>query len=260
MSLILEALRKSEAERRRGQAPDLFAELPPAAHRHGRALAPWHWLLLAVAVCAALAWLTRDRWMTSTAPATAPVADTTVSAAPESSGETRVQPVEPDPIAATDNSANTSRITVDVVPIPPATAPRPAPSRPAIAPAPAVVQEPLPVEPEVAPPPAQDPVPTEPPQPVSSQAPEQATPATAPTPHNDALLELSDLTAEQRRQLPPLKLSMHLWNADPSRRFVIIDGARLGEGDRLGDAVIDRITTDSVILDWNGRRLRLSLR
>lgn len=262
MSLILEALRKSEAERRRGQTPDLFAELPPAAHRHGRALAPWHWVLLAVAACAALAWLTRDRWLASTAPATAPVADTTVSAVQESSEETRVQPVEPDPTAATDDSASASRTTVDIVPIPPATAPQPAPSRPAIAPAPALVQEPTSVEPEVAPPPVREPVilPPEPPQPVPSQAPEQATPATAPAPGNDALLELSDLTAEQRRQLPPLKLSMHLWNADPSRRFVIIDGARLGEGDRLGDAVIDRITTDSVILDWNGRRLRLSLR
>ena len=31
MSLILEALRKSEAERRRGQVPGLHAELPPAA-------------------------------------------------------------------------------------------------------------------------------------------------------------------------------------------------------------------------------------
>jgi general secretion pathway protein B len=74
------------------------------------------------------------------------------------------------------------------------------------------------------------------------------------------LLELSDLSAEQRRQLPPLKLSMHLWNQDPSRRLVIIDGARLAEGDRLGDAVIDQINTDSVVLDWNGRRLRLPLR
>ena len=31
MSLILEALRKSEAERRRGDAPDLRVELPPPA-------------------------------------------------------------------------------------------------------------------------------------------------------------------------------------------------------------------------------------
>ena len=31
MSLILEALRKSEAERRRGEMPDLRAELPPPA-------------------------------------------------------------------------------------------------------------------------------------------------------------------------------------------------------------------------------------
>jgi general secretion pathway protein B len=33
MSLILEALRKSEAERRRGESPDLRTELPPVASR-----------------------------------------------------------------------------------------------------------------------------------------------------------------------------------------------------------------------------------
>ncbi len=81
-----------------------------------------------------------------------------------------------------------------------------------------------------------------------------------PTDRSGTLLQLADLSAEQRRQLPPLKMSMHMWNQDPARRFVIIDGARLGEGDRIGDAVIDRITADSVVLDWNGRRLRLSLR
>ncbi len=80
-----------------------------------------------------------------------------------------------------------------------------------------------------------------------------------PASDNAATLQLADLPAEQRKQLPPLRISMHMWDQNPTRRFVIIDGARLGEGDRIGDAVIEQIAADSVLLDWNGRRLRLPL-
>ena len=71
---------------------------------------------------------------------------------------------------------------------------------------------------------------------------------------------MSDLAAAERRALPPLKLSMHLWNSDPARRFVILDGQRLGEGDRIGEAVVVAIQRDGVVLAWNGRRLRLPIR
>jgi general secretion pathway protein B len=84
--------------------------------------------------------------------------------------------------------------------------------------------------------------------------------APAPPASTGAPLRLSDLSVEERKSLPPLKLSMHLWNDDPSRRFVILDGNRLKEGDRDGDAVITAITTDGVVLDWNGRRIKLSIR
>ncbi|MCA1714785.1 MAG: general secretion pathway protein GspB [Gammaproteobacteria bacterium] len=97
------------------------------------------------------------------------------------------------------------------------------------------------------------------PQPVpvaESEAPPAPVP---PAPGSAAILQLADLPAEQRKQLPPLRISMHMWDQDPARRFVIIDGARLHEGDRVGDAVIEQITSDSVLLDWNGRHLRLPL-
>ena len=51
-----------------------------------------------------------------------------------------------------------------------------------------------------------------------------------------------------------------MWNEDPSQRFVILDGDRLREGDRIGDAVVSAITRDGVVLDWNGRRLTLPIR
>ena len=53
---------------------------------------------------------------------------------------------------------------------------------------------------------------------------------------------------------------MHLWNDEPARRFVILDGQRLGEGGRIGEAVVTAILPDGVILDWNGTRLKLPIR
>lgn len=73
-------------------------------------------------------------------------------------------------------------------------------------------------------------------------------------------MQLSDLSAEERKALPPLKLSMHMWSDDPARRFLILDGNRLGEGDRVGNAVVTAITPDGAVLDWNGRRIRLPMR
>ena len=88
-------------------------------------------------------------------------------------------------------------------------------------------------------------------------------PCPSPTPivaNGDRTLHLSDLDPEQRKSLPPLKLSMHMWNDDPAQRFVILDGNRLREGDRIGDAVVTAISREGVVLDWEGRRLLVPIR
>ena len=71
---------------------------------------------------------------------------------------------------------------------------------------------------------------------------------------------VTDLGPDERKSLPPLKLSMHMWNDVPAQRFVIIDGARLVAGDHLGPLVVADILPDGVLLDWNGRALKLPLR
>lgn len=48
-----------------------------------------------------------------------------------------------------------------------------------------------------------------------------------------------------------------MWSADATQRFVILDGARVGEGDRVGEAVIDEITPDGAVLAWTGRRVKV---
>ena len=85
-------------------------------------------------------------------------------------------------------------------------------------------------------------------------------PAPAPAPVADTTERVTDLGNDERKQLPPLKLSMHMWNDATSQRFVIIDGTRLGVGDHLGAVVVADILPDGVLLDWNGRPLKLTLR
>ena len=124
------------------------------------------------------------------------------------------------------------------------------PARPV---APAASATPPRAEPEsIAPPPAA---------PIAA-APMAAAPA-APSPAiaaRDTTERIADLGNEERKQLPPLKLSMHMWNDVTAQRFVIIDGARLGVGDHLGPVVVADILPDGVLLDWNGRALKLPLR
>ncbi len=241
MSLILEALRKSEAERRRAQAPDLLAQPQLALPRSHPAWPRWTWVALASLGLVALLVLVRVLWLQAT-----PVANTEVQQAP---APTRL------PASTTSETAPTKASTAEAPPSqpgPPAAAlpgpppPRPEharPAAPAVATTPALGQPSMPAEPVVD-------VPARPPAPMPVQA---GTPDTG-------TMRLSDLGTEERQQLPALKLSMHMWNDTPAQRFVILDGQRLGEGDRIGDAVVEQITRDGAILDWKGRRLRVSMR
>ena len=91
-----------------------------------------------------------------------------------------------------------------------------------------------------------------PPAPASTNTPAFASP--------DAPVKLGDLSSEDRAQLPTLKVSMHMWSPDAGSRFAIIDGTRVNEGDRVGEATIEAIQQDSVMLSWHGRQIRLPIR
>ena len=112
MSLILDALRKSEAERRRGEAPGLFTTLPTPGLRPSHRASPWLWLVaVAIAVAVALAW---RFWPTSPIVAVAVVPTPPVVA-------THAAPVVPTPLP----------ITATPMPMPmPIPTPAPAPKTP----------------------------------------------------------------------------------------------------------------------------------
>lgn len=284
MSLILEALRKSEAERRRGQAPDLFGQAVPARASHPTASHQWSRLsaiglsAIAAALIAALLILL---WWPRTG------ADSTRPAAEARGTEAGVAAAVPNVVPAGPRSAPASAATSATVAS--ATAP---PARVAAPVAAAMPRTTVPAAPIPAPLPAAARIEVEPPAPAAAATPAvaiaaaarpaaepatlAATTATAPIPLPPAVTEpapaaarftgpdvplrLAELSSEERQQLPTLKVSVHMWAPDGAHRFAIIDGTRVHEGDRVGDATIEAIEQDGVLLAWRGRRIRLPIR
>ena len=217
MSLILEALRKSEAERRRGQAPDVATELPPLPMARTRPLPAW---LLPAVLLTAMVLLAAWWWSQWDAGVGADPVEP-AAAAPMRPPRTEVptQPVVIHRPAATTVVPAPPVATSPALPVPGATLP---PTTPASVP------------------PAAQPRPPAPPAPV----------ATAST---------TDIANIDAVPMPPVKLSMHIWDESPARRFVILDGQRMGEGDRSGDLRVVAIERDGVIVERNGARARVPL-
>ena len=233
MSLILEALRKSEAERRSGDAPGLAVELPPVAAPARRRLPAAAWLAAAVLVAAAilvLAW------------PDAPDADV------EPAASSAPAPPVAAPAGPPEGLASAQLPPVDRIRPQPAPRPDPAPDRPLAPPPMATRAADEAAETPVAAAPANAPTPSPPPSPSPSRAAAPAQP-----------LRISSLPEGQRQRLPEMKLSLHMWNEDPARRFAVIDGQRRVEGDRIGDATITAIDRDGVLLDLDGQAVRVPL-
>lgn len=59
--------------------------------------------------------------------------------------------------------------------------------------------------------------------------------------------------AATKNTIPPLHMDLHVYAPDPSRRFVLVNGKRLAEGQSLSEGVkVDSITTDGAILSYRG--------
>ena len=220
MSLILEALRKSEAERRRGLAPDVAMELPPVPAARTRTHPAWTWPALAVAVFAVAAagwWMLRGERASASSEDQAPAMDSAQADAP---------PAPPVVVRRQAPAAPPPAIPIASTPTPlPASAPMPPASDPPAAPLAVATTPP-------------------PPRPAS-------TPAPAPIAG-----DVPDLDATG---LPPVKLTMHMWDEVPARRFVILDGQRMAEGDRSGGLSVVEIRRDSVVVERDGQRARVPL-
>lgn len=306
MSLILEALRKSEAERRRGAPPQLLdpavAPLPPPTPRP-EARRALHRAVPGVLAAAAL--LLAGTWGYRTLVGTgdghsaamegeraAPVAAQAAPAALPADPATPAVAAAVDPRYAGPTLDRTGaaapavdRTAATGAPLPARQAAAPAERRPDVGPqSPGDGGQPASIaagparpvdmrsagataQPGIAAP-APSPAATEPrpavparpvPPAVAAQpAPVAAAPAAAP--RTAGPQRLADLAPADRGALPPLRMSMHLWSPAPAERFVILDGQRMAEGDRIGEAVVDEITAEGAVLAWQGRRLLVPVR
>lgn len=224
MSYILDALRRSQAERERGRVPGLDAQPGAgAAPPPPRPRVPWRWWLAALlglaAVLALWAWRTQPNAVPAAPPmpaANSSAADAAVATAPA-----------PPPAASTPAPTALAPAAPElpvVVSAPPTAAPAPALAAPAL---------PVPAAPQVAPP-------------VTNAAP----PATP----------LAALTAEQRRELPALALGGSIWSDNAASRFVIVNGQVVREGDTAAPGVVvERIGPKTVLLRWRALRIEVPL-
>lgn len=243
MSLILDALRKSEAERRRGQAPDLFA---PVAERIAPATKP-RIAMWSIAAGVLLVVVGIVFWPGQTPPERiSPAAETAADG-------TRDNPDASTAAITTAAPGTDIQPSASPAPVPAAITDRPNPPKPVASEA--RIDQSAPVNPP-------DEVPlaaiaTTAPAEIDSAPPPPLVDDNAGNDNEPALPTLATLDSATRATLPPLQLSMHVWNQDAARRFAIIDGQRLGEGGKLAGAVVAEIRRDGVVLDIGGRQFLL---
>ncbi|MGC2062875.1 MAG: general secretion pathway protein GspB [Thermodesulfovibrionales bacterium] len=74
---------------------------------------------------------------------------------------------------------------------------------------------------------------------------------------NRKVYSLDDLPPSVRQDLPAIAISGHSYSVDPSLRLVLINGSTMREGQVVtGGLRLEQITSDGVILSYQGYRLR----
>jgi general secretion pathway protein B len=242
MSLILEALRRSEAERQLGRAPDVLAPMPVL--RVSRRTRYWPWWTALALVLTVLALWEMWRYAQQRRPATSAVATLTppalVSSQIAAHGEANAMSEARPAITASSVAAIPLKQSQPAMPHASTMNTTPANTVAASA-----EQAAMAAAARVATPPP------------TIQAPEPIATETPPA-NTDALLSIADLSSAERAGLPALKVSMHVYAEQPGDRFMIVDGARVGEGARIGDRIVlMQIRRDGGVLDIGGRRVLL---
>ncbi len=225
MSYILDALRKSEAERRQGKAPDLGHQVQ-MVYRPKKKRSPAVVWIVALALLVNAGVMAYVFWPE---PATVNVA------------------LQPEPAGVEPVQAAQSAIPVPEVVLEPA---------PVAAPKPVSAPEPLALMPEV--PEARsgteavwgEPLVIVPSQPNPNQG------LTQPQPEG-RVPHLVELPLSFQKSVPNLTFNSHIYSSDPSASRVMINDRYLRTGDRFAELTVERITEDGVVLSKNGQYFRV---
>lgn len=253
MSLILDALKRAERERRSEHVPVLEAAPPPSPQgpRLRRPLRVVAVIVLIVVVLGAGWALLRDR---DAPPADdgvatdAAVAETAPDPAPEAAPvpPAPAAPAAPAPevIPGTESVASLEELTEGVVDEAPA---EPAPATPS---APSTVQ---PAAPPPTAPSSAEPTVT-PSAPATAATPPPAVPPalTQPAP----LRKLREMPPDYRADFPALTVEVHVFERNAAERFVRINGRRYKQGEALAEGPrILEIVREGIVLEYRGQKV-----
>lgn len=267
MSLILDALKKSEEKRQLGQPPTLGSTVVPIPQRRRG----WPFLLLATVLLALAGWGLNIyiRPHALVVPVAAVVQPPAASVAlPHTTSATPVGGINPAPAVSPPSVAaplalpavapplvtRTASQSISVFgarkPMPPAAvaphgvAPPPDASR--IATAVKTAPTPAPENPPA--PTVTAPVPAVPTAVVATDNAKPVAPAAKSVP------AYYELAFPIRKDLPAIKISMHVYALDPTQRFVVINGSHQGEGDAVdGGVIVREIRPTDVVLEFQGK-------
>ncbi len=236
MSYILDALRKSETERRQGKIPDLGQQVQLIHQPRKKRISPVVWIAVALVinalVLAVVFWPITpvsqpDRPVTSGSPSSVPRTETISEDAASASGvpahrETR-QDNQADSVPA-NQIPESGRVSAA---IPEPVIETPVSERPTIiVPSPPVARE-------------QQPLPdTQPP---------------GRVPH------LVELPLSFQKSIPDLMFNSHIYGSEPSARRVMINNNYLRRGDTFSGIKVEDITEDGVVLSKHGQRFRVGI-
>jgi len=220
MSYILEALKKSQAERQLGELPSIHApqvQLHDGAASGAARRAPVWLALGGVTVAVAAALLFWQPWQAGTAaPAAAPAVLAQAVPAPVPAVVPSVVPA-PVPVAVT-------------VPVPPAATAAP-------------VHHARPV--------------AEPKQESPSPAPAPAVPVPAPA-AEESVPGMRDLPEPIQRQIPPVAIGGYIYSKNPADRLLLVDKVLRHEGEELAPGlVLEKLQPKAAIFSFKGYRYRV---
>ncbi|MDX1692702.1 MAG: general secretion pathway protein GspB [Ketobacteraceae bacterium] len=249
MSYILEALKKSEQERRRGEVPEIN-RFDAQEVSDERKLGIWPIVvaaLIAVNLAVLFFWAPWEQSVPAdavVAPGAAGEQDESAVAGAAGSRPSDASERSGDVPAARPGGSKVSATGEDRVKVAPAKLPDVAPREPV---KPAITPEPEPAavsqpEPEVI-------------RPRRAAEPEPEPEIIRPrsTPSTSYLPQLQELPANLQQQVPDLSFSSHMYSSEPRFRSIIINGRRLKEGQFLDDRIqVREITDKGVVLSLDG--------
>ncbi|MEM7280175.1 MAG: general secretion pathway protein GspB [Pseudomonadota bacterium] len=222
MSFILDSLRKSENARQQNVGPSISEIGTSSKNNSNRSMFTWLGILLGVNVIVLLVSLWRP-WQDDSPPPAKSVNPTPVQTTMTSTQQRRTTPVTEQPALRGEVRPLSSEV--------------PAASTSALTPQRTQTRE---LSTEL----------TLPPETVE-QAPILERPG-------EILPTIHELQADGSLQLANLHLDMHMYDADPKRRFVFLNSKKYKEGERISEGpLLEEIRNDAVVFYYKGQRFLL---